>query len=211
MKVKICGVKTEEAVKAASDAGVDFIGFMFAESKRKISVQRAAKLARLVPEQVKKVGVFVNPDLQELLDVIKKVGLDYVQLHGDESPLFCKQIPVPVIKAISIKERKDVEKARQFEVAYYLFDSPKGKYRGGSGITFNWELLLDSKIPREKIIVAGGLHPGNVQEVISLLNPKAVDVSSGVETNGEKDVQKIKAFIKQAKKKYKEENQHVEV
>ncbi|SET70891.1 phosphoribosylanthranilate isomerase [Salinibacillus kushneri] len=200
MKVKICGVKNVSAVKAAVDGGADFIGLMFAESKRNISVEQARKLACYIPPHIKKVGVFVNPRLNQVLEVINKVGINFTQLHGDESPEFCREIPIPVIKAFQLNEKEDVEKARKYNTAYYLFDSPGGKYRGGSGMTFNWQWLKDMNIPQEKVILAGGLQAENIQAAIQEVKPAIVDVSSGVETDGEKDPKKIQVFIKKAKK-----------
>ncbi|GAA0498705.1 phosphoribosylanthranilate isomerase [Salinibacillus aidingensis] len=200
MKVKICGVKNIHAVKGAVDAGADFIGLMFAESKRRISIDQAKKLATYIPPHVKKVGVFVNPNLRDVLEAVHTVGIDAVQLHGDESPAFCSEIPIPVIKAFHMNGKEDIEKAGHYRTDYYLFDSPGGRYRGGSGMTFDWELLQDVDIPREKVILAGGLRPDNIQEAIHEVKPAMVDVSSGVETNGEKDAEKIQRFIEKAKK-----------
>jgi phosphoribosylanthranilate isomerase len=201
MKVKICGVKDERTVQAAIRQGVDFLGFMFAESKRRISVEKAKELAHFVPEHVKKVGVFVNPTIEEVLSAISQVGLDLVQLHGDETPEFCRNIPLPVIKAFPIRREEDIHRTKPYKVDYFLFDSAGGKYRGGSGMTFNWKLLQQLNISKEQVIVAGGLNPDNVQAAITETNPAIVDVSSGVETDGEKDLEKIKAFMKAAKKK----------
>ncbi|WP_323742044.1 phosphoribosylanthranilate isomerase [Salinibacillus xinjiangensis] len=198
--MKICGIQNTESLQAAVEAGADFIGFMFADSKRRISTEKAKLLAAYVPTQVQKVGVFVNPTLKEVLDGIQQVGLNFVQLHGEESPDFCREIPVPVIKAFSIKNSGDIQKASQYDVAYYLFDSPGGKYRGGSGMTFDWSLLKDVNIPREQVILAGGLKPDNIQAAISEVNPAMVDVSSGVEIDGMKDLEKIQIFIQRAKK-----------
>ncbi|MUK87933.1 phosphoribosylanthranilate isomerase [Ornithinibacillus sp. L9] len=199
MRVKICGVKDSETVQGAVAAGVDYLGFMFAESKRKISMETAKELAAYVPKYVQKVGVFVNPTLDEVLSVMENVGLDMVQLHGDETPEFCNMIPVPVIKAFPIRSAEDIHRPKTYEVDYYLFDSPGGKYRGGSGMTFDWGLLAGIEIPREKVIVAGGLTPNNILAAKREINPAIVDVSSGVETDGVKDKEKIRAFIRAAK------------
>ncbi|MCP8617982.1 phosphoribosylanthranilate isomerase [Salirhabdus salicampi] len=200
MKVKICGIQDEATAKATVEAGADFIGFVFAESKRKITVERAKQIAEHIPSSVMKVGVFVNPSIEELEDTIREVGLDYAQLHGDESPEFCQLASVPVIKSFPIKEEKDVETAANYNVDYYLFDSPGGKYRGGSGLTFNWQMVKEVDIVKEKVIVAGGLKPENVEAAIEEVEPAIVDVSSGVETDGVKDIAKIETFIKRAKK-----------
>ncbi|MBB6455122.1 phosphoribosylanthranilate isomerase [Salirhabdus euzebyi] len=199
MKVKICGIQDEETAKVVVESGAEFIGFVFAKSKRKVSIEQAKAIATTIPTTVKKVAVCVNPTMEEIETIMNEVGVDYIQLHGDETPAFCRQIPIPVIKAFPIKEQQDIQKVAEYEADYFLFDSPGGKYRGGSGMTFDWEMLRDVNIPREKVIVAGGLHPSNVKAAIQEVNPAIVDVSSGVETDGKKDAKKIKQFIESAK------------
>ncbi|ENH97700.1 N-(5'-phosphoribosyl)anthranilate isomerase [Gracilibacillus halophilus YIM-C55.5] len=200
VQVKICGLKHETAVRAAVDVGADFLGFVFAHSKRQVSVEQAKQLAQNVPSHVKKVGVFVNEELSSIQHAITEAGLDYVQLHGDESPAFCQQIGVPVIKAFQVISTEDVEQIGAYDCAYYLLDSPAGKYRGGNGETFDWTLTKQYDFLNKRVILAGGLRQDNVQEAIDEVQPTAVDVSSGVETDGEKDVEKIQAFINTVKK-----------
>lgn len=197
-KVKICGLKEEEHVQSAVDAGATWIGFMFAKSKRQISIQRAVELAKLIPSHVKKVGVFVNPTEQEVRAAFETVGLDFVQYHGNEDPTFITQIGYPSIKAISIRGYEDVEKASSYDVDYYLFDAPGTDYAGGSGHVFDWSLLDQLSIPRKSVILAGGLNSENVTRAISQVEPFGVDVSSGVEKNGLKDSELIKEFIEAA-------------
>lgn len=194
-KVKICGLTERKHVEAAVDAGADAIGFVFAPSRRKISVENAKELAALIPQDVLKIGVFVNETKTQLHNIYEKVGLDYIQLHGEETPEFIQSIGLPTIKAFSIKEKEDVEKASQYNVDYYLFDAPGVVYKGGSGIPFDWNLLQNSGIPQEKLILAGGLHTGNVCEAIERVKPEMVDVSSGVEKNKQKDTELIQKFI----------------
>lgn len=197
-KVKICGVKEEEHVKAAVEAGVTWIGFMFAQSKRQISFEQARKLAQSIPAHVKKVGVFVNPTAQQVREAVELVDLDYIQYHGEEEAQFIKQLGYPSIKAFSIKNADDVKKASQYEVDYYLFDAPGTNYAGGSGHVFDWTLLDQLSIPKSKVILAGGLNSENVLHAIAQVNPFGVDVSSGVEKNGIKDSQLIQQFIETA-------------
>ncbi|WP_102028933.1 phosphoribosylanthranilate isomerase [Salirhabdus sp. Marseille-P4669] len=204
MKVKICGVKNSETVQAAVDDGADFLGFMFAKSKRQISLEQAKELAATVLEPVQKVGVFVNPTLEEVETAIREVKLDFVQLHGEESPSFCRNVSVPVIKAFSITSRLDLAKVMEYETAYYLLDSAGGKYRGGNGKVFDWRILEDVQMDRSRVMLAGGLTPANVQEAIQTVKPGVVDVSSGVETAGEKDLVKLRAFIDEAKGRMKQ-------
>ncbi|MFC5540941.1 MAG: phosphoribosylanthranilate isomerase [Bacilli bacterium] len=198
-KVKICGLKEAVHVLCAVNAGADFVGFVFAPSKRQISIEKARKLAKLVPNHVKKVGVFVNPTENEVREAFENVPLDYVQYHGNEDPAFIEQLGYPSIKAFSIRDEEDVKKAGKFNVDYYLFDAPGTDYAGGSGKVFDWSLLDQLSIPREKVILAGGLNASNVQKAIATVRPSAVDVSSGVEQNGEKNGELIQSFIQAVK------------
>ncbi|PLS16532.1 phosphoribosylanthranilate isomerase [Bacillus sp. M6-12] len=199
MHIKICGITTLEAAQAACDAGADMLGFVFAQSKRKITPEQAKAIIEKIPAHVKKTGVFVNEELDIIEETVRTAGLDYVQLHGDESAAFAQKITVPVIKAFGIENKSDLNKASMFETDFYLFDSPKGKYRGGNGTSFDWAVLEENDFPKDKTILAGGLTPENVKEAILRVRPVAVDVSSGVETNGIKDRAKIILFIEEAK------------
>jgi len=194
--VKICGLKDTEHVRVALESGVHAIGFVFAKSRRQISLPEAKALASVIPSDVLKIGVFVNETKENIERYAREVPLDLIQLHGDESPEFAGSLSKPVIKSFSIKNVWDVNKASDYDVAYYLFDTPGVEFRGGSGDTFDWTLLDKSNIPKEKIILAGGLHPENVQEAIQAVQPFMVDVSSGVETEKRKDANKIRAFVR---------------
>ncbi|MBM7570615.1 phosphoribosylanthranilate isomerase [Aquibacillus albus] len=200
MKVKICGITTVEAAQQAIEAGTDFIGFVFARSKRSVSKEQAKRIAEQIPAHVKKVGVFVNEDLEAVQSIAADVGLDYVQLHGDETPEYCSKLGFPIIKAFQIKSKADLDQLSEYQTEYVLLDSPAGKYRGGNGETFDWSLTTGLSSLSDKVILAGGLRAENVQEAIKEVNPVGVDVSSGVETDGVKDTEKIAAFIKEAKK-----------
>lgn len=198
MLVKICGIKTIEAASVAVQAGADFIGFVFAPSKRQITPNQAAIIAKTVPASVQKVGVFVNETVENIKDIAEQVGLDIIQLHGDESPEILEQLPYQTIKAFSI-DQVSAEMVKSFPADYYLIDSPVGEHRGGTGKTFDWKLATELGLHLDKVILAGGLSPDNIQEAIKQVQPAGIDVSSGVETNGEKDHQKIKQFIQNAK------------
>ncbi|WP_106495090.1 phosphoribosylanthranilate isomerase [Lentibacillus sp. Marseille-P4043] len=200
MLVKICGITTQETADIAVQAGADFIGFVFAPSKRQITPAKAAELAATLPSTVKKVGVFVNEPSQKVRSIAKQVGLDFIQLHGDETPEYAESLGTPVIKAFSMKP-ENFTAMETFPCDYYLLDSPKGANRGGNGTTFDWDLLKEVNLDPDKIILAGGLQPENVQDAIASARPSGVDVSSGVETDGHKDVNKIKQFIINAKRK----------
>jgi phosphoribosylanthranilate isomerase len=183
----------------AIESGADAIGFVFAESKRRISLEEARKIRASLPENVLKIGVFVNETKEVLERTFEEVGLTHLQLHGDESPEFCRSIRYPVIKAIRVLSEEDLLNIPQYDCDYILLDSPYGKYRGGNGTTFDWKLLKEIEIHNNKLILAGGLNIENVLEAIELGNPVMVDVSSGVETNGIKDHSKIVNFIKKVK------------
>ncbi|MFI8687415.1 N-(5'-phosphoribosyl)anthranilate isomerase [Rossellomorea sp. NPDC077527] len=197
-KVKVCGIRTLEEAEWALDAGADAIGFVFAESKRKIDVETAARISASLPTHLLKIGVFVNETMDRLEEIFHLVDLDYVQLHGDESVRFCHTINLPFIKAIPVKEKEDIAGMEDFGGEMILLDSGKGPHRGGNGTTFNWD-YTDSVITPQHLILAGGLNPDNVREAITKVRPYMVDVSSGVETDGRKDRMKIESFIREAK------------
>lgn len=199
MKVKICGITDLTTALAAVDYGADAIGFVFAESKRKISVSKAKDIIAHLPEEVLKVGVFVNETKEKIEEIATDVGLTHVQLHGEETPAFSEALSLPVIKAVSILNEQSLEEIKDFACEYVLLDGPKGKYRGGNGLSFDWKNFSAKNLHYKKIILAGGLHKENVEEAIKLINPYMVDVSSGVETEGKKDLDKIQSFIIKAK------------
>lgn len=190
-KVKICGLSTVEAVETAVLAGADYIGFVFAESKRQVSLEQAQELAKRVTGKSKIVGVFVSPSLEDLEQTIGQVSLDMVQIHGTFDEALIPLISVPVIRAIQLS---DQEAQVSSQADYLLFDAPVA----GSGQTFDWGLLKDQKIQQD-FFIAGGLTEDNVRQARETFQPYAVDVSSGVETDGRKDIEKIKAFIEGAK------------
>ena len=190
-KVKICGLSTVEAVETAVLAGADYIGFVFAASKRQVSLEQAQELAKRVTGKTKIVGVFVSPSLEDLEQAIGQVPLDMVQIHGTFDEVLIPLISVPVIRAIQLS---DQEAQVSSQADYLLFDAPVA----GSGQTFDWGLLKDRKIQQD-FFIAGGLTVDNVRQARETFQPYAVDVSSGVETDGRKDIEKIKAFIEGAK------------
>ncbi|AMO32719.1 phosphoribosylanthranilate isomerase [Lysinibacillus sp. fkY74-1] len=199
-KVKICGLQELEHIQTAIQAGADAVGFVFAPSKRRVSIEQARLLAKQVPQGVLKIGVFVNPTAAELQEAVERVPLDYVQYHGEETATFILEQGYPAIKALSIRTKEDVQAAANFQVDYYLFDAPGTTFKGGSGQTFDWTLLDEVGIPRERLILAGGLKADNVEEAITAVDPYMVDVSSGVETDGIKDHKKIRTFLQVVKR-----------
>ncbi|MGG4267047.1 phosphoribosylanthranilate isomerase [Peribacillus simplex] len=197
MLVKICGIKTLAAAQTAVKSGADFIGFIFAESSRKVEPDLVGEFGANLPGHVKKVGVFANQTEQEVIKSAEIAGVDYIQLHGNESASFARRMPLPVIKAFAIESEQDLENLHEYPADFLLVDLPKGS--SGKGLTLDWEMIRKADLPRGKVILAGGLTPENVGKAISAVSPFAVDVASGVETKGLKDAVKIKAFINEAK------------
>ncbi|GAA0451700.1 phosphoribosylanthranilate isomerase [Alkalibacillus silvisoli] len=199
-RVKICGIRHTENAIEATKRGADMIGFVFAKSKRQVTVEQAKQIASSLPTNIKKVGVFVNASQEELEATAHSVGLDYVQLHGDESLKFCQQLSIPYIKSFRVQSKDDLEQTKQYNDAdYILLDSATGPYRGGNGTQFDWQILNDLPFEHERLILAGGLNQDNVKYAISQTTPKVVDVSSGVEFEGHKSNQLINQFIQSVK------------
>ncbi len=204
---KICGLNDAASLRAATTAGAAFVGLMFyPPSPRAVTPAEAGTLAAQVPAGVGKVGVFVDPD-DELLDtVLAAVPLDLLQLHGQETPErvagIAKRAGLPVMKAIRVAERADIEAARAYEdvADRLLFDAKAPKTMadalpGGNGLVFDWNLLRDAAW-RRPWMLSGGLDAGNVADAVRISGAPAVDVSSGVETApGAKDPAAIKAFL----------------
>ena len=190
-KVKICGLSTKGAVEAAMSAGSDYIGFVFAPSKRQVTLDQATELAKLIPSHIQKVGVFVSPSQSELLEAIDKVGLDLVQIHGQVADDLFEDLPCASIQAVQVDGDGHVPNS---QADYLLFDAPVA----GSGRTFDWG-QLDTTDLSQPFFIAGGLNEDNVEEAIQHFTPFAVDVSSGVESNGQKDHEKIRRFIERVK------------
>jgi phosphoribosylanthranilate isomerase len=198
-KVKICGIQQLDAAMWAVEAGADAVGFVFADSKRRITLEKAAAISDSLPVGILRIGVFVNASKEELQNAVEKVNLDYVQLHGDESPAFCTTLTLPYIKAVSIKEKNDLDILPEYGGEMMLVDSGNGPYRGGNGTSFEWDYLKDDQSRSQKLILAGGLKKENVREAINKVRPYMVDVSSGVESGGIKDKVKIEEFINEVK------------
>ena len=190
-KVKICGLSNIEAVKTAVSAGADYIGFVFAPSKRQVTVEQAIDLAKFIPSHIQKVGVFVSPSRAELLEAVDKVGLDFVQVHGQVVDKLFENLPCGSIQAVQVDGDGHVPNS---QADYLLFDAPVA----GSGQTFDWG-QLDTTELSQPFFIAGGLNEDNVEEAIQHFTPFAVDVSSGVETDGQKDHEKIRRFIERVK------------
>ena len=200
-RIKICGITRPQDGLAAALAGADAIGLVFyAASPRNVTPAQAGEICTALPPFINKVGLFVNATSQDVQNVLATVPLDLLQFHGDERPDFCRQFNKPYIKAINVKPGLDL---LQYASLYsgasgLLLDSFVEGTPGGTGITFNWD-LIPAKLSLP-VILSGGLKPQNVAAAIRQTRPWAVDVSSGVESaKGIKDVQKIAAFIKEVR------------
>ena len=196
---KICGITNLSDAQAAAVHGASAIGFIFYEkSSRAISIEDAKFISRHLSNDISKVGVFVNHDKAFIEEAIRSVSLNIIQLHGDETPGFCKQFEVPVLKALRIKDKASLSVIDQYNVAGFLLDTFSTKQYGGTGETFDWS-LLNGKL-ETSIILSGGLNPDNILDAIDSVNPAAIDVNSGVEISpGKKDHQKINLLFKNLK------------
>ncbi|HEY8245862.1 MAG TPA: phosphoribosylanthranilate isomerase [Hyphomicrobium sp.] len=210
-EVKICGLRTQGALDAALDAGADYVGFVFyARSPRNILPDEARALAGKARGQAKVVALFVDPDDELLAEVIEAVAPDIVQLHGSETPARVAEIAQrfgrPVMKAVTVAGAADVQTALAYEgkADRILFDArapmdDADALPGGNGVAFDWQ-ALSSLEGRIDYMLAGGLTPANVAEAIRSTGARAVDVSSGVESQpGQKDPELIRRFIQAAK------------
>lgn len=203
VKVKICGVTNWPDARCACDAGADFLGFNFyRRSPRYIDPVRARAIVRRLPKGTASVGIFVNEPEDDLVRIAKIVGLNYVQLHGDETPAAVSRLrralpTVRIIKAIRVRKTFHVKQLSRFrDATAILLDGFDGRRLGGTGKTFDWPLAARAN-GQTRIVLAGGLTPENIAEAIRAVRPYAVDVCSGVESSpGKKDRAKIKALMR---------------
>ncbi len=204
--VKVCGITSPEDARAAVEAGADALGFVFwPMSPRKVAPERAAAIARDLPPFVLRVGVFVDMPREGMARIADTVGLDLLQLHGDEPPEALAGLPRRALKAVRVGKGFQSEEATRFaaHAAGLLVDTRlpgETQLPGGTGVPFDWGLVkgLAEQVPF--LVLAGGLGPANVAEAVRAVRPHAVDVSSGVETlPGRKDPAKIRAFLEAAR------------
>ena len=196
-RIKICGIRTDADAEVINRMLPEYTGFMFYEkSKRYISVEQASDLREKLDKRVKTAGVFVNEDPEKIKEIVRTGIIDIIQLHGNEDDDYINAIRsetgLSVIKAFRIGGPDDIGKAERSAADMVLLDSGSG----GTGTSFDWSLIRD--IGRDYFL-AGGLSPENVEEAIRAVSPFAVDVSSGVETDGIKDAEKIEKFIRSAR------------
>lgn len=193
-KIKLCGLSRLCDIKAANELMPEYIGYVFAEkSRRYVSPGQAAKLKEQLDKDIKSVGVFVNAKPEFIVDLLGSGTIDIVQLHGGESEEYINRLrqftDKPIIKAFSVDGERDIEEANASGADYVLLDSGKG----GTGTIFDWDLIRKMNRP---YFLAGGLTVSNVGNAVEKLRPYAVDVSSGIETDGYKDRNKMEMFVK---------------
>ena len=203
MIIKICGIQSEETLLCCEKNKVDFFGMIFyPKSPRNISIENAFRLQEVSENlNVNGVGVFVNKNINDVEEIVKKIKLKFVQLHGSEDNLYIenlKKIGVKIIKSISISDIKDISKINQYEsVDYFLFDYKplKGELPGGNAKTFDWNILKNLETEKPWFL-SGGVNLNNIEQIINDINPFGVDLSSGVEKElGIKDNRIINNFI----------------
>ena len=196
-KIKLCGLSRIEDIKAANELKPDYIGFVFAaKSKRRVSHLKAAELKSKLNPETKAVGVFLDDDLDTVGALMNLGIVDLVQLHGSEDEEYLTKLRAitdkPIIKAFIINNEDDVKRAEASSADYILLDGGKGE-----GRAFNWKLLEEIKRP---FFLAGGLNADNAEAAVADLHPFAVDVSTGIETDGVKDKEKMTAFVAAVRK-----------
>ncbi len=196
-KIKLCGISRKEDVEAANELNPDYIGFVFAKnSRRAVSARQASELKAALAPNIKAVGVFVNENVDTVARLLDGGVIDIAQLHGNEDEKYIaglrEKTAKPLIQAFRITEKEEVLKAQCSPADYILLDSG-----AGTGVVFDWSLLEDIQRP---YFLAGGLDCTNVTKAIKVLQPFAVDVSSGIETGGKKDKNKMAAFVAAVRK-----------
>ena len=196
-KIKICGITRPDDAQLASEYGARMIGMIFYDkSPRFISNSAAEKIVQILPEEVLPVGVFVNPEVEEISSIIDNTGIRAVQIHGKFNSDEVNNLKLPLIQAYSISDKNDFDSIRQNGSDYFLLDNKELNRYGGTGKTFDWE-LIPTDIRKDRMILAGGITAENAAEAVSKINPAFLDVSSGVETSpGIKDKMKLEQLFK---------------
>ena len=199
---KVCGITNPGDARVAVDAGADAIGLIFAESPRKVSLEEARKVSIALPENILKVGVFVDAEPDEVLQVAREVGLNLAQLHGDETPetlAAIRNAGLPVMKALRVRNTEALGALERYEADLFMLDAWSARARGGTGETFDWGLAKSVK-GRGNIVVSGGLTPENVREAVEFFEPYGVDASSSLEERpGKKSGERVRRFVRAAK------------
>jgi phosphoribosylanthranilate isomerase len=196
--IKICGITSAEDARVAADAGADAVGLVFAESPRRVGVEEARRISLALPENIIRVGVFVDEEQAEILRISREVGLDLAQLHGDETPedvTAVQQGGIKVMKALRVRDAVSLEALDRSGADLILLDAHSESARGGTGQRFDWEVAKTSA-GRDNIVVSGGLGPENVREAVEFFEPYGVDASSSLEDEpGRKNGERVRRFV----------------
>ena len=198
MKIKMCGLRRPDDIIYANECLPDYIGFVFAESRRKVSGREAKKLGEQLDPSIKKVGVFVNEPLRSLISISEEAGLDIIQLHGDEGEEYIKEVKhetgKELWKAVRVRTAKDIQAAQELPADKLLLDSFSEESYGGTGKVMDFAVLDQADI-RKPYFIAGGLTVENLPEILKKAEPYGIDISSGIETEGVKDREKMLKVI----------------
>lgn len=197
IEVKVCGMTRSEDALAVTRCDAAAVGFIFyPPSPRHITPQNAKKIIDVLPENLVRVGVFVNQEADDVKQIIELCGLDMIQLHGDEAPDYCRQFPpAMIIKALELKSDDDVRRALDYDVAAILVDSRHAGLYGGTGKISNWDLAFRLK-SQKPLILSGGLSADNVDDALKIVAPDALDINSGVEdAPGKKNHEKLRQLF----------------
>jgi len=196
--VKICGIANAGDARVAADAGADAVGLIFAESPRRVDVEEACRISVALPENIIRVGVFVDEDPAEVSRISRKVGLDLAQLHGEETPetvTAVRESGVKVMKALRIRDATSLKALDAYEADLFLLDTYSERVRGGTGERFDWGVAKSVR-GRDNIVVSGGLGPKNVREAVEFFEPYGVDASSSLEDGpGKKNDERVRRFV----------------
>ncbi len=199
MKLKICGITNKEDLNYLIALNVDAVGFIFVEdSPRFVTPEVVEELTYMLPPFINTVGVFANQSVDKINQISEKCNLSYVQLHGSESSSDCLKINRPVIKAFHVEGPDDLVEIDKYQgtVTSILLDTKSKDKLGGTGETFDWGLAVKAKTFEIPMILSGGINKDNIQKAIRVVNPYALDISSGVESSpGKKDYNKIKEIV----------------
>lgn len=198
-KIKLCGLFRECDIYYANEASPDYVGFVFADSRRKIGIPEARRYRKLLDSGIKVVGVFDDEEPEVILGLYEEGIIDMAQLHGNEDETYIAKLKeagdLKLIKAVSVRTRDDIRRSGDLDVDWLLLDTYSDKARGGSGEVFDWSLIGKEKKP---FFLAGGINIDNVQRALKL-NPFSLDVSSGIETDGVKDREKMIEIVRRVR------------
>jgi phosphoribosylanthranilate isomerase len=198
-RIKICGIMSQDSIDVLNQMKPEYVGFVFAKSKRKVSMKQAAEIAKLLSPDIQTVGVFVNEAVETVDEIRRTVGLDVVQLHGNESPEYLERLGGRLWKALpGCKESSEKIADYRSLTEMILLDAMTDKNPGGNNMILDWA-SIDELVSVDRLVLAGGLNRNNVRQAIDALHPAVVDVSSGVETDGKKDNKKIIQFIEEVR------------